>query len=216
MAQNISNAISQHLRNFSWKSVYYEINDRNPIHIAVFKMNVEPNKFWRNNGVTNQFTIYNVMLAYSNMEKCMSEMAHHLKKDKALCLKWKNTTIDLGRESQIIGYIGHNIYYGGFCEIDNLELLLYESNMSKGLFFLGCQSAKWCRDKLVSPSVANYLFCNTNMAPEGYIMLAFLDGISRGLADNALVDICNRVYGIAQGQGEKIRLFVNSYNSQTE
>ena len=211
IAGNISRAVTGNLTNYKWVKVYYHKKDTDPKRIAVFKITVEPNGFWRSKGVDKPFTIYNVMLAYSDMEKCMKDMVHHLKQDRAPVIGLSQDNLDLGQQSRIIGYIGHNIYYGGgdFCSIDNLESVPFTSKKGKGLFFLGCMSASWCTEKFTSPHVANLLFCRTNMAPEGYIMLGLLDGLSRGLSSDELVGLCNRVYGISQGQGENIRLFVN-------
>ncbi|MFC1812342.1 hypothetical protein ACFL03_06575 [Thermodesulfobacteriota bacterium] len=208
-ATNISSAIVHHLHNYQWDEVYFKKNDADPKRIAVFKLTVEPNEFWLSKGIENAFPMYNVMLAYSDMEKCMNDMVHHLKQEKAPILKWDQGEIDLGKESQVMGYIGHNIYYGGTCTVDNLESLPYISNEKKGVFFLGCQSSRWCTEKFTTPQVTNLLFCKTNMAPEGYIMLALLDGISRGISGDKLVTLSDRVYGIAQGQGPDIRLFNN-------
>ena len=209
VATNISNAVVDNLKNYKWERVYHKKENIDPIRIAVFKMTVQPNEFWRTKGVTRPFTIYNVMLAYSNMEMAMVDMVMHLKQDKARVIEGDQLRLDLGEQSRILGYIGHNIYYGGACSVDNLQALPFTSGKEKGLFFLGCQSCRWCADKFEGPHVANLLFCKTNMAPEGYIMLALLDGLSRGLPGVELLTLCNRVYGISQGQGPNIRLFVS-------
>ncbi len=83
--------------------------------------------------------------------------------------------------------------------------------MKKGMFFLGCQSARWCENKFESPMVANLLLTRTNMAPEGYIMLALLDGVAKGLRERDLVSLCDRVYGTAQGVGEGVKLFATDW-----
>ena len=209
VATNISNAVVDSLKNYKWERVYLLKKDDDPMRIAIFKMTVFPNEFWRSKGVSEPFDIYNVMLAYSNMERSMADMVRHLKQNSACILEGKDLHLDLGKQSRIMGYIGHNIYYGGTCSIDNLQVLPFTSEDKKGLFFLGCQSFKWCTDKFEGPQVANLLFCKTNMAPEGYIMLSLLDGISQGLSSGELVKLCNRVYGIAQGQGPNISLFIN-------
>lgn len=206
---NIRKAVVDNLKNYKWERIYYEERDSDPTRIAVFKMTVEPNEFWKSMGVTKPFIIYNIMLAYSDMERAMGDMVAHLKQDKARVIGGDQLKLDLGNQSLFLGYIGHNVYYGGTCGIDTLETLPYTSSEKKGLFFLGCQSSEWCTSKFEAPSVANLLFCKTNMAPEGYIMLALLDGLSRGLKGDELVTLCNRVYGIAQGQGPDISLFVN-------
>ncbi len=46
---------------------------------------------------------------------------------------------------------------------------------------VGCQSARWYPQKLLSASIEPVLFTTTNMAPEAYIALALYDGIGRGL-----------------------------------
>ena len=209
VATNISSAVTQNLVNYQWDQAYYQKNDTDPKRIGIFKLTVEPNEFWISKGVKKPFHIYNAILAYSDMEKCIKDMIYHLKQDKAHVIKWDNNEIDLGKQSQIMGYIGHNVYYGGTYEIDDLESLPYTAQNKKGLFFFGCQSSKWCTSKFESALVANLLFCKTNMASEGYIMLGLLDGLSRGLKGEELVKLCNRVYGIAQGQGPNIRLFTN-------
>lgn len=209
IAGNISRAVTGNLTNYKWVQVYYHKKDTDPKRIAVFKMTVEPNGFWRSKGVEKPFAIYNVMFAYSDMKKCMKDMVHHLKQDRVSAIGLSQRNLDLGQQSCIMGYIGHNIYYGGICSIDELESVSFTSKKEKGLFFLGCMSARWCPEKFISPHVSNLLFCETNMAPEGYIMLGLLDGLSRGLSLDELVGLCNRVYGVSQRQGENIRLFVN-------
>ncbi len=211
VAGNIRTAVIDNLAHYKWSRAFYRESKSDPKRVAVFKIVIEPGKFRTNHGARDAITIYNVMLAYSDMEECMKDMVLHLKQDRAREIRLQGTTLNLGAESRIMGYIGHNIYYGGACGIDSLESIPYTSKMKKGLFILGCQSARWCKNKFESPLVANLLLTRTNMAPEGYIMLALLDGVARGTRERDLVSICNRVYGTAQGAGKGVRLFTTEW-----
>ena len=82
----------------------------------------------------------------------------------------------------------------------------------RGVFFVGCQSAKWFPDKFRAPGVEPLLFTTTNMAPEAYVGLALYDGIARGLPKPDVRRNVAEAYRVYQRlERAPLALFVNDW-----
>lgn len=154
-----------------------------------------------------------VTLAYHDMEQAALDMGIQLKTGRLPAWASDEPEIrDMLRKSYVMGYWGHNIYYGG-SGVDCLENVpSTRTDGPRGLFFVGCQSAKWYPGKFRSPAVEPLLFTTTNMAPEGYVGLALYDGIARSLSKEQVRRNVAEAYRVYQRlQRAPLALFVNDW-----
>jgi hypothetical protein len=152
-----------------------------------------------------------VALAYADMSRAVREMASQLKTGTVPPSLGNDAELrSLLARSYVIGYWGHNIYYGGV-DSDDLETLRRTTaDLPRGVFFVGCQSARWYPGKFVDESIEPLLFTTTNMAPEAYIALALYDGLARGLGTKEIHVNVTRAYAVYQKLPKlPVSLFVN-------
>ena len=116
-------------------------------------------------------------------------------------------------KSYLMGYWGHNVYYGG-SGIDCLERVpSSRDDGPRGVFMVGCQTARWYPQKFKSPGIEPLLFTTTNMAPEGYVGLALYDGIARELSRSELRENVAEAYRVYQKlEHRPVSLFVNEWS----
>jgi hypothetical protein len=128
-----------------------------------------------------------VYLVYRDMEQAVLDMAAHLKMRRVPeAVAGEPEAARLLGSSYIVGYWGHNIYYGGIQDDSLQEMQPTPGEGPRGVFVVGCQSARWYPQKFLSSGIEPVLFTTTNMAPEAYIALALYDGIGRGLAKDTI------------------------------
>lgn len=140
-----------------------------------------------------------VTLAYADMDRAVREMAVHLKTGAVPpALAGDAVLGPLLARSYVIGYWGHNVYYGGGDRDDLESLTRTTSDLPRGVFFLGCMSARWFPQKFLDGSIEPLLFTTTNMAPEAYIAAALYDGLARGLGKEEIRRNVARAYASYQ------------------
>jgi hypothetical protein len=151
-----------------------------------------------------------VYLVYRDMERAVLDMATHLKRRRAPeAVGDEPETARLLRSSYIAGYWGHNIYHGGVQVDDLQDIQPTPGDGPRGIFVVGCQSARWYPQKFLGPGIEPVLFTTTNMAPEAYIALALYDGIGRGLAKGTIRRNVAEAYRVYQGLNNRpMSLFV--------
>ncbi len=172
-----------------------------PIAARVFEARVP--------GATGKLRI--VTLAYADMGRAAREMAVHLKTGAVpRSLAGDPVLAPLLARAYVMGYWGHNIYYGG-ADVDDLESVARTTeDVPRGVFFVGCQSARWFPQKFLESSIEPLLFTTTNMAPEAYVAAALYDGLARGLGREEIRRNVARAYGVYQKLATPpISLFVN-------
>ena len=135
-----------------------------------------------------------VYLGYRNLETAVVDMAIQLKTGRIpAALAGREEVAALLRRSYVVGYWGHNVHYGGR-EVDALRAIASTREDPRGVFVVGCQTARWCPGRFLGGSIQPFLFATTNMAPEAYVALALYDGLGRGLARSAIRDHVARAY----------------------
>ena len=152
-----------------------------------------------------------ISLAYSHMEQAVHDLVLHLKRGEIPAVLAKEPALaPLLAKSYVMGYWGHNVYYGGV-SIDDLETIeTAPGDGPRGVFVVGCQTARWFPQKFLGGGIRPLLFTTTNMAPEAYIALALYDGLARGLDPPAIRRNVARAYQHYQKLGRMpLTLFVN-------
>lgn len=160
-------------------------------------------------GATGKLEI--VTLAYADMARAVRDMATHLKTGAVpRSLAGDAVLGPLLARSYVIGYWGHNIYYGG-ADIDDLESVARTTDdLPRGVFVVGCQSARWFPQKFLDGSIEPLLFTTTNMAPEAYIAVSLYDGLARGLEREEIRRNVARAYAVYQKlAAPPVSLFLN-------
>jgi len=160
-------------------------------------------------GASGKLKIVN--LAYSDMQRAVREMATNAKRGTAPpSLEGDPVLGPLLAQAYVIGYWGHNIYFGGF-NADRLESIpRTTTDLPRGVFLVGCQSARWFPQKFVDESIEPLLFTTTNMAPEAYAAVALYDGLARGLGSAETRRNVARAYAVYQKLSTPpLSLFVN-------
>jgi hypothetical protein len=145
-----------------------------------------------------------IYLVYENMNKAVIDMGLHLKTGE-LPSKINSTPVlkeklsDLLNSSYIIGYWGHNVYYGGVDIGDGLEKVenIHPEN-PKGVFMYGCMSAHWFPQKFLAKGIEPITFTRTNMCPDASSASALYDGIARGLSKIEINRNTAKAYQIIQ------------------
>ncbi len=154
-----------------------------------------------------------VNLAYNDMDQAALDMGAQLKTGRLPeALADEPETRELLSSSYVMGYWGHNIYYGG-SSIDCLDALpSTRRDGPRGVFMVGCQSARWYPQKFRSPAIEPALFTTTNMAPEAYVGLALYDGIARNLDKADIRQNVAEAYRVYQKLTRRpVSLFVNEW-----
>jgi len=192
---------------------YETIADRNrtndPLAVKVFAAPIPGSR--TESGQGSRLVV--VTLAYRDMEQAAVDMGTQLKTGRLPAWAAGDPELrDLLQKSYVMGYWGHNIYYGG-TGVDCLENKpTTRSDGPRGVFFVGCQSAKWFPDKFRAPGVEPLLFTTTNMAPEAYVGLALYDGIARGLPKPDVRRNVAEAYRVYQRlERAPLALFVNDW-----
>jgi hypothetical protein len=144
-----------------------------------------------------------VTLAYGDMSRAVREMAEHLKTGRIPpTLAGDDQVRPLLERAYAIGYWGHNIYYGGD-DVDRLQAMSRTTDdLPRGVFFVGCQSARWYPRKFLDEKIEPLLFTTSNMAPEAYVGLALYDALARGLSAQDTRQNVARAYGVYQRLGK--------------
>lgn len=190
----------------AWRRLQLLEADRDPRRIAVYEMRVTPNARWQSLGVTAPFVVRQVFVVYSDMEQAVRDLARTAKQDGGVRIRLDDGgEIDIGRDAQIVGYNGHNVYYGEACGIDALERLETTSRRTKGLFFFGCRSYQCAPEKFLGEHRIGMLFTSSNMAPEGYLSLGLADAIAQGWSGERLRGHLDRIYRRWQERGNGSR-----------
>jgi hypothetical protein len=154
-----------------------------------------------------------VNLAYRDMEQAALDMGNHLKTGSMPeGLVDEPEIRQLLDASYLIGYWGHNIYHGG-SRVDCLHTVpSTREDGPRGVFMVGCQTARWYPQKFRSPGIEPLLFATTNMAPEGYVGLALYDGIARNLSKSEVRENVAEAYRVYQRLTRRPgSLFVNEW-----
>ena len=162
-------------------------------------------------GPTSRLVVIN--LAYHDMEQAALDMGVQLKTGRLPeGLADEPEVRRLLEASYVMGYWGHNIYFGGSL-VDCLDRLpATREDGPRGVFVVGCQSARWYPQKFRSPGIEPLLFTTTNMAPEGYVGLALYDGIARDLSKDELRQNVAEAYRVYQRLAKRpISLFINEW-----
>jgi len=196
-----------------WERVAFEKNEEDPVRTAVFRMSVEPNDFWRERGVDEEFDVYHVLQGYGALRVADFYMSLNLKRDIGSVIETREGNIDL-RNARIIGYNGHNFHYDlsndYFDTLNNC--VMGTPDRKKGVFVIGCNTKRFFRDELIDNNIYGVAFTTSFMAPEGYNLLALTDGLIQGLSGEELADKMDRSYRYFQVLGGQQRtgpLFVN-------
>lgn len=202
--------IIKNFKNHNWNRIYYEENKKDPLRTVVYNIKVKPNNFWKKHKIKNNFNIQHVYLVYEDIRKAGIDMTLHLKQDKAKTIKINKKEINLGKESRIVGYNGHNFYYDGdFPELHQIKGI--PENI-KAVYSIGCNTAHFFKDVLIDKNIYGLLFTTSFMAPEGYNLLGLIDGVAQGKSGKEIAENCNRTYRYFQvlgGQKKPGNLFVN-------
>lgn len=165
------------------------VRTEDPISVEVWEARVP--------GVPGRLTVVN--LAYSDMPRAVREMALHLKHGSGPPDLAADPIVGpLLSRAYVIGYWGHNIYFGGIDSDDLEEAPRSVATLPRGVFFVGCQSARWFPQKFVDEVIEPLLFTTTNMAPEAYVALALYDGLARGLGQEETRRQAARAYAVFQ------------------
>ncbi len=128
-----------------------------------------------------------VYLAYKDRERAMREMVAHLKAGTPPYVPGLGTPLTVAvRSSYVVGYWGHNGYNADH-NPDLLELMpVTARDLPRGVFVVGCQTAKWYPQKVMGPGIEPILFTSNRMPPEGYVAAALYDGLARGMGDRRM------------------------------
>ena len=163
-----------------YKTVYEIKRSQDPLVVKVISSSLEKKNENDDQNVKGNVII--VYLVYKNMEKAVFDMGMHLKMGQTPQYSDMDPEItELLSRSYIMGYWGHNIYYGG-TNLDALESVdVTAEDHPRGIFMVGCQTAKWFPQKFISEKIEPLIFTRTNMAPEAYIAAALYDGIANGM-----------------------------------
>tara|TARA_Y100000034_G_C6884161_1_gene405705 strand:- start:751 stop:1761 length:1011 start_codon:yes stop_codon:yes gene_type:complete len=218
--------IDKNYENHEWSKIFFEENDYDPVRIAAFEMDMEPNGFWRNMGVDEKFKVYHVMQSYEDLELAGSDLNRNFRNNEGIVINLDDGAIKTG-DARIVGYNGHNYYFDRWSSIEfdsegNIEYTLnfdteYPTHSDvpkdpKGVFSIGCMTKDFFRDDLIDEKVYGVAFTTSLMAPEGYNLLALADGILQGLNGEELAKKMNESYRYFQvlgGQRKPGPLFVN-------
>ena len=155
-----------------------------------------------------------VQLAYHDMEQAALDMGLQVKTGRLpAALSGEPEIRQFLERSYLMGYWGHNVYHGG-AGIDCLERVpSTRDDGPRGVFMVGCQTARWYPQKFKSPGIEPLLFTTTNMAPEGYLGLALYDGIARELSRAEIRENVAEAYRVYQKlEHRPVSLFVNEWS----
>jgi len=145
-----------------------------------------------------------VYLVYEDLKQAMLDMGNHLKTGQVPSSLGDGSLADrCAKASYLIGYWGHNVYYGAW-DCDDLEdSPVTTEDVPRGVFSVGCRTAVWFPQKLLGGEglIEPVLFTRTNMAPEAYVALALYDGLGRGVCAGELVTHVARAYKAYQEIG---------------
>lgn len=183
-------------RHTRWKLLLEERSEQDPLRTLVFGQTVRPNRRWRRLGVTKPFEVLLVMQAYASQVDAAVRMTHNLRRDSGRTLELSDgRRIDVGR-AQATGYFGHNLFYDhADFEWDGLRTVPGRPSRPKGLFVVGCNTARVPGfPALIDRNVHALLLSRSLMASEGYSTLALVDGLLRGLGSRALVRLADDTY----------------------
>ena len=202
--------IRKNFKNHNWEKVHSEESKEDPLRTVVYDLRVKPNNFWKSLGIKNDFKIKQIYLVYEDIRKAGMDLTLHLKQDQAKIIETSSGKIDLGNESRIMGYNGHNYYYDGdFPGPHNVEKT---SEKTKAIYCLSCKSRDFFGDVWTGENIYGLLFTTSFMAPEGYNLLSLIDSIAQGQSGKKIINQSNEIYKYFQqlgGQKTPGNLFVN-------
>ena len=207
--------IRQVYTNYRWRRIHLVENPNDPIRVAVFENEIEPNTFWKSKGILAPFKVYAVFLAYEDLIQAGEDLADNVGDAQAITVSLNNGfNLDLS-ESIMAGYNGHNYYYDiafrlrSWGKIPKLKKIPKEE---KGVFIICCHSKTEYRSDFIDENVYALGFTTSRMAPEGYNLLAMFDGITQGLDGKVLkkkMDESYRYFQVHGGNSPPGPLFVN-------
>lgn len=202
--------VQKQFTHWSWEEVHWEEKSRDPVRTAVFRLEVEPNDHWNALGVGRTFEVYHVMLLFQDRHAAAVEAAGVLRDEETrTVLLTDGGSLEMAN-AQIVGYNGHNFYYDG--PFEGLHQLHATPVRAKGGFVIGCKTAEHFHESMVDTNIHGTLFTTSFMAPEGYNLLALIDGIVQAKDGRTICEACNDAYRHFQVLGGQTRpgpLFVN-------
>jgi len=180
-----------------WIRVYSASAAADPVRVAVYRAEATPDRRWRALGVERPFPVYLALLAYAEREQAgvAAVRALRLEEGPKLALE-DGVTLDLGRDAQAVGYLGHNFFYDypDFA-YDGLAAVRGTPPRPKGFFAIACNTGLVPGfPQVVGPNVHVLLMTRSFMAVPGWPTLALVDGLSRAFASRELVDHADEAY----------------------
>ena len=207
--------IRQNYTHHQWTKIKFQKQANDPVRLAVFENEIQPNDFWKAKGVYSPFKIYVAFMAYTDLQDAGSDLVQNLEKSQAPIFTLDNgIKLDLGG-AVAAGYNGHNYYYDISRRMRSLGMVPKVKKMpaeTKGVFVICCHSKNEYRQDFVDENLYALAFTTSRMAPEGYNLLALFDGIAQGLDGGQLKDKMDKGYRLFQvmgGQSTPGPLFVN-------
>lgn len=196
--------IKKNYRHIDWRPVLKAKAQADPIRTHVYRQTVRPNARWRRAGVTEPFTVYLVMQAWTSQAEAAKAMTRVLRqsRDRVLTLD-DGSTLDVG-QAQVTAYYGHNMFYDhpGF-HWDGLDRIEGTPDRPVGVAAVGCNTGRVPGfDRLVGENVSVLLYSRSLMASEGYSTLALTDGVLRRMTSKELVRFGDRTYAYFQKLGK--------------
>jgi hypothetical protein len=207
---NSDQHIKTNFTNYEWEEIYSENNKNDPLEILIYRIEIDPNENWKKHGVEKPFIIYQVYIVFKDIYKAGFEMFLNLKQDKGRKIEISGNILDLGSDSRIVGYIGHNFLMDNVIN-NKVDMLKKTTTKIKGSFAIGCSTSSYFKH-LTEEGLYNLLYTTGFMAPEGYVSLAFVDAIALGMSGKSLAKHCDKAYKYFQilgGQKKPGPLFVN-------
>lgn len=199
--------IRKNYRHVDWRPVLTTTAEQDPKRIHVYRQTIRPDAGWRKAGVTEPFTVYLVMQAWTSREGAAQAMTRVLRqgKDQVLTLD-DGTQLDVG-QAQVTAYYGHNLFYDyKDFQWDGLDGISGRPTRPTGVAAVGCNTGRVPGFKrLVDQNVMVLLYSKSLMASEGYSTLALTDGVLRRMNSKALVRFSDRTYRYFQKLGKPDR-----------
>lgn len=180
-----------------WTRVHSTVSDADPVRVAVYRAEARPDRRWQALGVERPFPVYLALLAYTEREEAGVAAVRALRRDEGLRIALDDGgVLDLGRDAQAVGYLGHNFFYDhedfGY---DGLARIEGAPSRPKGFFAIGCHTARVPGfPEVVGPNVHVLLMSRSFMAVPGWPTLALVDGVARAQSSRELVDHADAAY----------------------
>ena len=199
------------MKSKEWEKVYESTINDTILRRVVFRRTVAPNKFWKDQGIKNNFEVYVVLDAYRGMDikKAVEDYFRYLYTDESLAITFGEKQIIAGGQSHIIGYAGHDYLMGvdewPFSEIER------KGNLTRGTFVLACLSEHYFKERIAGDNTHILLLTRSLMAPEAYTALALIEAFLKGENYQGILDASARAYAQYQKISGKaaLKVFTN-------